>query len=284
MSTFSVSFTFVANTKAKASEVNQNFTDVLNILKAHHHDPNIYPTASQITNSGIADNAQIRDTQLMSPITRSGLNHPSSLQVVTVPKGGTGHAGFATGDILYAQNSTTLARLPAGSEGLVLAVKSGVPAWDSSPSMPTGSVVMWSTTSAPSGWLLCDGSAVSRTTYASLFAVIGTTFGAGDGSTTFNVPNFKGRMPVGYNSAETEFDAIGETGGEKTHTLTAAEMPAHTHSIPSIVASVVNGGGTRTSNNDATNGQDSIDTGSAGSGDPHNNLPPYLSLPFIIKT
>jgi microcystin-dependent protein len=62
-----------------------------------------------------------------------------------------------------------------------------------------------------------------------LFAVIGTTYGAGDESTTFALPNMKGRVPVGYDSAQTEFDALGEAGGAKTHTLTSAEMPSHTH-------------------------------------------------------
>jgi microcystin-dependent protein len=62
-----------------------------------------------------------------------------------------------------------------------------------------------------------------------LFAAIGTTYGAGDGSTTFNLPNLKGRVAVGRDAAQTEFDALGETGGAKTHTLTTAEMPSHTH-------------------------------------------------------
>jgi microcystin-dependent protein len=95
--------------------------------------------------------------------------------------------------------------------------------------VPSGSINMWATASAPTGWLLCDGTAVSRTTYSDLFAVIGTTYGTGNGSTTFNLPNLKGRIPVGQDSAQTEFDVLGETGGAKTHTLTSAEMPSHTH-------------------------------------------------------
>lgn len=80
MATFSVTYSFVANTKARAAEVNQNFTDVLTILQAHHHDPNIYTNAKPITNSGIAANAQILDTQLYLPITRSGLVNPQTLR------------------------------------------------------------------------------------------------------------------------------------------------------------------------------------------------------------
>lgn len=94
---------------------------------------------------------------------------------------------------------------------------------------PTGTVTMFAGASAPTGWLICDGSAISRTTYADLFTAIGTTYGAGDGSTTFNLPNLKGRVPVGQDAAQTEFDVLGETGGAKTHTLAATEMPVHTH-------------------------------------------------------
>lgn len=83
--------------------------------------------------------------------------------------------------------------------------------------LPIGAIVPYGSTTAPTGWLVCDGSAVSRTTYSELFAVIGTSFGAGDGSTTFNLPNLKGKVPVGYNSSDSDFDSIGETGGSKTH-------------------------------------------------------------------
>lgn len=97
--------------------------------------------------------------------------------------------------------------------------------------VPTGSINAWSTNTAPTGWQLCDGTAVSRTTYATLYAVIGDTYGAGDGSTTFNLPDLKGRAIVGRDSTQTEFDSLAETGGAKTHTLTSSEMPAHVHAI-----------------------------------------------------
>lgn len=94
---------------------------------------------------------------------------------------------------------------------------------------PAGSITMFGGASAPSDYLLCDGSAVSRSTYSALFDVIGTTYGVGDNSTTFNLPNLKGRVPVGLDPSDTSFDVRGETGGAKTHTLTAGEMPVHTH-------------------------------------------------------
>jgi microcystin-dependent protein len=89
-------------------------------------------------------------------------------------------------------------------------------------------------------WLVCAGQAVSRTTYADLFAEIGTTYGAGDGSTTFNVPDYRGRVPVGMDNLGGSdagrlswANVMGTTGGTETVTLTTAEMPAHTHTGPS---------------------------------------------------
>jgi microcystin-dependent protein len=95
--------------------------------------------------------------------------------------------------------------------------------------VPSGTVSQTARATAPTGYLLCDGSAISRTTYSSLFDAIGTAYGVGDNSTTFNIPNLKGRVPVGFDSSQTEFDTLGETGGAKTHTLTEAQMPSHTH-------------------------------------------------------
>jgi microcystin-dependent protein len=155
----------------------------------------------------------------------------------------------------------------------------------------SGTIQMWPTASAPSGYLVCDGSAVSRTTYSALFAVVGTTFGSGDGSTTFNVPNYTGRMPYGA--------TIGTTGGSAdaivvSHTHTASSSvsdPGHSHPI-----NVIQGGlGGQDSPLRAQAGSQSTSsattgitvatsitaTGSSGTGA---NLPPYLGINFIIKT
>ena len=83
-------------------------------------------------------------------------------------------------------------------------------------------------TVAPENYLFCDGSAVSRTTFATLFGVIGTTFGAGDGSSTFNLPDLSGRVPLGVSQSH----ALGTTGGSETVTLTESELPAHVHEVP----------------------------------------------------
>ena len=93
--------------------------------------------------------------------------------------------------------------------------------------VPTGVILPYGGASAPGGFLLCDGSAVSRLTYAALFKAIGTAYGVGDGSTTFNLPDLRGRVPVGKNAGT--FTTLGATGGEETHILVTAEMPSHTH-------------------------------------------------------
>jgi len=93
---------------------------------------------------------------------------------------------------------------------------------------PAGIVMPFAGSVAPEGYLLCDGSAVSRTDYATLFEVIGTTYGAGDGSTTFNVPDLSGRVVIGVSGTH----ALASTGGSETVTLSASELPAHSHEVP----------------------------------------------------
>lgn len=137
-----------------------------------------------------------------------------------------------------------------------------------------GEIRLWTTGSAPSKWQLCDDSAISRTTYAGLFAIIGTTFGVGDGATTFNVPDFRGRFPLGVSGGH----ALAATGGATTHTLTEAEMPSHTHPIPANALTVQVPAGGNTSYNQET----ATASGSTGSGTAHENLHPYLALNFII--
>lgn len=87
--------------------------------------------------------------------------------------------------------------------------------------LPIGTILPFADDTIPSGYLLCDGSAVSRETYSILFSIIGTTYGSGDGSTTFNLPNLKGKVPIGLDSSDSDFDTLGETGGDKTQDLRA---------------------------------------------------------------
>lgn len=136
---------------------------------------------------------------------------------------------------------------------------------------PSGVINMWATASAPTGWLLCDGTAVSRTTYAGLFAVLGTTYGAGNGTSTFNLPNFKGRVPVGLDSTQVEFDALGEVGGAKTHTLVTAEMPSHTHTQDSHNHTQDSHNHTQNSHNHTQDAHDHLNYYMTGTGGSHSH-------------
>lgn len=149
--------------------------------------------------------------------------------------------------------------------------------------VPSGTVSDWAGTGAiPTGWLLCDGSAVSRTTYAALFAAISTTYGAGDGTTTFNLPDPRGRAVIGAGLGSGLTNrVVAATGGEETHLLTAAELPAHNH--PLDVAT----GGVSGSANSAVQGGPAgnvINTDSSPIGVTHNNMQPFLVLRKIIAT
>ena len=130
--------------------------------------------------------------------------------------------------------------------------------------MNPGVIEAYSGKSEPSGYLLCDGRAVSRTTYATLFSVIGTTYGEGDGSTTFNVPNLSGRILVGKNSGT--FSSLGKTGGTENTTLTVSNLPAHTHTVTpkGTVTSTFTGSNATTSSAGSHTHTYSGTTGSSG--------------------
>ena len=146
-----------------------------------------------------------------------------------------------------------------------------------------GTIKMFGGITAPDGYLMCDGSAVSRTTYAALFAAIGTTYGAGDGSTTFNLPDLQGRFPLGAGAGNgLTARTVGQKGGEETHTLTVAEMPEHKHSVY-LDKRAASG------NNVWSAVTGSASTGtyagtSEGGSSAHNNMPPYAVVSYIIST
>lgn len=148
-----------------------------------------------------------------------------------------------------------------------------------------GAIKEFAGSSLPAGYLACDGQAVSRSTYAALFAIIGTTYGAGDGSTTFNVPDSRGRVVLddGTGSGLTA-RTLGQTGGAETHTLATAELASHTHNVTAVenvsgATSLVRGsttgqvGSTFTVNNAAL---------STGSNSPHNNVQPFIVFKRMI--
>lgn len=140
-------------------------------------------------------------------------------------------------------------------------------------------------------WRFCDGAALSRTEFSLLFSRIGTGYGVGDGSTTFNLPNRTGNVAVGFSSADTDFDNLGDTGGSKSVTLTTAEMPAHSHGPGSYgvrVSSFVAAGGPNSGVFPDSGGGPSTahfggTSASEGGGGAHQNMPPFLVVRPIIK-
>ena len=178
-------------------------------------------------------------------------------------------------------------------------------------SVPTGLVVPWSAyySNMPSGWIACEGQAVSRSTYSKLYNVISTIYGNGNGSTTFNVPDLRGRVVAGFNSSNSKFNSVGEKGGAETHKLTIAEMPSHNHSGNTSSAGnhnhemrgwrlTTNGGSYKVRSREdisgdgwdganigyAGNHYHSFSTSHSGSTGYHNNLQPYMAIVYIIKS
>lgn len=168
--------------------------------------------------------------------------------------------------------------------------------------MPTGSILPYAGSSAPTGYLLCDGSAQDRqvnSVNTALFTALGTTYGVGDGSTTFNIPDLRGRVIAGQDDmggtsanrlttakSGINGDNLGAFGGQEDHLLTHAEsgLPAHTHDIQSITSvstdTVGSGNRLRTGDN-ITNG---VTGGAQDATSSHNNVQPTIILNYIIKT
>ena len=151
--------------------------------------------------------------------------------------------------------------------------------------LPTGILLPYAGTASPDGWMLCNGQEVSRETYANLFTVIGDSYGIGDGSTTFNLPDLRGRMPMGLDNmggssanrvTNTVADSLGRGAGEEMHQLSFDELPARNSYISHGSASQGDSGGSFSYVNH-------VNTDTIGDNQPHNNMPPYLSLNYIIK-
>jgi microcystin-dependent protein len=228
-----------------------------------------------------------------------GTPSSSNLRAALTDETGTGSAVFATSPTISSPDLTGTPTAPTAAAG-TNTTQIATTAFVTQNAVLTGALLMWPTASAPSGYLLCAGAAVSRTTYAALFAVIGTTFGVGDGSTTFNLPNYLDRFPIG---AGTIAASIGATGGTKdavvvSHTHTASSSvsdPGHSHSTPQGAAPNGGGPGSCLSTSQGSAGAQSTNasgTGisvstsitTAGVSGTNQNLPPYLGINFIIKT
>ena len=232
---------------------------------------------------------------------------------LTVANGGTGVSTLADKGILYGQGASAILATAAGTEGQLLrAGASGVPAFSTINAVnPAGAIIMYGAATAPTGYLKCDGSNVSRTTYSDLFSAISTTYGTGDGSTTFGVPNLQSRFPIGFDGGSSY--ALAGTGGALTDTptlsgtnagtaITEAQLPSHTHdSWGSGWPTGTWTGGTGTTQSSVTQASGSLVTTSTlrtlatGSGNTHTHtwtgtstavdtVPPYIVVNYIIKT
>ena len=169
--------------------------------------------------------------------------------------------------------------------------------------IPTATIVPWSSSSVPTGFLECNGAAVSRSTYSALFAIVGTTYGAGDGATTFNLPDLQDNVAMGKSGTK----ALASTGGANTvassgnvggstanATLSTSQLASHSHGF--TVIQPVTGGGvqiertrggqarTENTNNTGSGGGHSHNMSATFTGDSTSVLQPYLTVIYIIKT
>ena len=170
--------------------------------------------------------------------------------------------------------------------------------------IPTATIIPWSSSSVPTGYLECNGAAVSRSTYATLFAEIGTTYGAGDGSSTFLVPNLQNNIALGKSNNKTlgssggadTVTSTGNVGGSTANaTLSTAQLAAHTHnnfplgngdamSTTRLLRSGGKAGGVPETSNAGSGGSHSHNMSATFSGSATSVVQPYLTIIYIIKT
>lgn len=163
--------------------------------------------------------------------------------------------------------------------------------------IPTGTMIQSASINEPDGWLLCDGRALLKSLYSNLFGVIGHTYGGvyGDSDLSFNIPDLRGRIPVGAGTGSgLSTRNLGSVGGEESHMLTVNEMPSHSHTSNAVGGTI----GLITSNeeNTASSGLDrtigepnlfnsipALSINSTGNSAAHNNMQPFVVINYFIK-
>lgn len=175
--------------------------------------------------------------------------------------------------------NVTVAKIAPGADAEVLTTSGTSVVWSAPAGIPVGGVIPFAGSAAPTGFVLADGSSLLRAgTYATLFGVIGTTYGTVDG-THFTLPDLRQRVPVGKDAGT--FNTLGGTGGAETHTLDTTQIPSHTHGLAE---------GFTAGSNQTQRGFSSISVSNTpmtatatGGGLSHNNLQPYIVLNYIVK-
>lgn len=279
---------FLISTVANAAVVSRihTFTDgsILTASQLNTEYNNIVDNINSLDNDNLSNSANIDPKKVAASVAGDGLGRNGSTGILSVNVDSS--TIETSGDSLRVKDGgITTAKLAAGV-------------------FPIGSMTMYVGSSAPSGWAICNGQAVSRTTYATLFALIGTTYGSGDGVTTFNLPDLRSRFPIGAGTGSgLSTRTLGSTGGNETHTLTEAQIPSHSHSATQgnhshTIGTQSGNSGVNTSSDFIAKGiisnaygtpatsSDSagpITIGNTGGGGSHPIMNPYMAVNFIMK-
>ena len=294
------------------------------------HTDNNFTTPLLNKLNGIEAEAQVNKIELIKrngvdlEIQNKSVNILVPLKTSELENDGDGNGVFITANQIASTTTLGLVKIGANltitSDG-TLSATGGSGGGTVSDTLPIGSVVEWYSETIPDNWLICNGQEISRTEYSELFSVLDTTYGAGDGSTTFNIPNMSSRFAVGLDKNDTDFNALGKVGGSKSedithnhtipghthttanHTLTIAEMPNHGHGL-AISGGTTAGQIDRVALDGYDQGRWYSTVEPVGGSQPHNHgntgstplttnnnttntnistLPPYITVYYIIK-